>query len=61
MVWPSVGFFYTGKINENHTFIKRKQGEHFWGHANIYRYFFGMADIPDIFGGMADTSYIYLG
>ena len=34
--------YYTGKINENHTLIKRKQGEYFWGYAiaDIYLFFF---------------------
>ena len=40
---------YRKKINENHTFIKRKQGEYLF--ADI---FWGMADKPDIFWGMAD-------
>ena len=44
---------YTRKINENHIFIKRKQGEYFGGMLIPAEFFLGMVDIPDI--------YIYMG
>ena len=37
------------KINENHTFIKRKQGEYFLGMLISANIVLGMADILDMF------------
>ena len=68
--------YYTGKINENHTFIKRKtRGIHIFRYANICRFFFFFFFFFFFVGGgvrvgekagwggrlLADIPYIVLG